>query len=81
MGEENMEFEKKLNRLEEIVNFMEGGKLPLEESLRLFEEGIKLSRLCQTQLNEAEQKVNVLVGLDSNGKPQLENFGETNNTL
>jgi exodeoxyribonuclease VII small subunit len=69
-----MDFEKKLNRLEDIVQKMEKGELALEESLKLFEEGIKLSRDCHTQLNEAEVKVKKLVGYDANGKPQTADF-------
>lgn len=69
-----MDFEKKLGRLEEIVQKMEKGELALEESLKLFEEGIKLSRECHTQLNEAEAKVKKLVGFDANGKPITEDF-------
>ena len=52
-----MDFEKKLGRLEEIVQKMEKGDLALENSLSLFEEGIKLSRECHVRLNEAEAKV------------------------
>ena len=51
-----MDFEKKLGRLEDIVSGMEKGELSLEESLKSFEEGIKLSRECHKQLNEAEHK-------------------------
>ena len=51
-----------MTRLEEIVRLLEGGTLPLEESLALFEEGVKLSRRCLTVLNEAERKVERLVG-------------------
>ncbi|MFN7728637.1 MAG: exodeoxyribonuclease VII small subunit, partial [Bdellovibrio sp.] len=64
-----MDFEKKLGRLEEIVQKMERGDLALEDSLKLFEEGIKLSRECQTRLNEAEAQVKKLVGFDDQGKP------------
>ncbi len=69
-----MDFEKKLGRLEQIVQKMEKGELELEESLKLFEEGVKLSRDCHGQLNEAEVKVKKLVGFDAQGKPQTENF-------
>ena len=69
-----MDFEKKLSRLEQIVQKMEKGELELEESLKLFEEGVKLSRECHTQLNEAEVKVKKLVGFDSDGKPQTQDF-------
>ncbi len=69
-----MDFEKKLNRLEEIVSSMEEGDLSLEKSLKTFEEGVKLSRECHTQLNEAEQKVKKLLTVDSDGNAQTEDF-------
>jgi exodeoxyribonuclease VII small subunit len=69
-----MDFEKKLGRLEEIVTGMEGGDLPLEKSLELFEEGIRLSKECHVQLNQAEQKVKQLLGVDENGSPILKEF-------
>ncbi len=69
-----MDFEKKLGRLEEIVQKMEKGDLALDESLKLFEEGVKLSRECQTRLNEAEAQVKQLVGFDEKGAPITENF-------
>lgn len=69
-----MEFEKKLSRLEEIVSKMEGGEQSLEDSLKLFEEGIKLSRVCQKELEDAEQKVELLLGQDSQGKAVTQDF-------
>lgn len=69
-----MDFEKKLNRLEDIVQKMEKDGLTLEESLKLFEEGVKLSRDCQTQLSQAEAKVKQLVDFDSEGRPVLKDF-------
>lgn len=54
-------FEKALKRLEEIVNKLESGNLPLDESLKIFEEGVKLSRFCTKKLDEAERKVEVLL--------------------
>lgn len=69
-----MDFEKKLKRLEEIVAKMEGGDSTLEDSLKLFEEGIGLSRVCHKELEDAEQKVQLLVGQDANGKAVTENF-------
>ena len=53
-------FEKTLNELEQLVSLMEGGELPLEESLKKFEQGIQLIRRCQVALTEAEQKVEIL---------------------
>lgn len=69
-----MDFEKKLNRLEEIVQNMEKGDLALEESLKLFEEGVKLSRECHQRLNEAESKVKLLVSVGADGQPVTQDF-------
>ena len=69
-----MDFEKRLGRLEEIVEKMETGELALEDSLKLFEEGVKLSRECNTQLTEAEQKVKLLLGIDADGQPVTSDF-------
>ncbi len=55
------EFEKSLGRLEEIVKKLENGNLSLEEAMKLFEEGVQLSRSCQKQLEEAEKRVEMLV--------------------
>ncbi len=54
-------FDETLKKLEDIVAQLEGGDLALEESLKLFEEGIKLSRLCTKQLEETERKVEILL--------------------
>jgi len=59
-------FEDSLKKLEQIVDRLEEGDLALDESLKLFEEGIRLSRLCTKQLEEAERKVDIL--LKGNGK-------------
>lgn len=72
-----MDFEKKLKRLEEIVESMEDGELPLENSLKLFEEGVKLTKDCHKQLSEAEQKVRLLLGVDEKGNPVMKDFVET----
>lgn len=56
-------FESALKRLEEIVQKLEGGDLSLDESLKLFEEGIELSRLCTKKLTEAEARVEKLIKL------------------
>lgn len=71
-----MEFEKKLNRLEEIVRKMEKGDATLEESLKMFEEGVKLSRECHQKLSDAELKVKKLVGFDAQGEAITEPFNE-----
>ena len=55
-----MTFEKAFQRLEEIVGLLEKGNLPLEESLKLFEEGTRLSHVCRAKLDEAERKIEIL---------------------
>jgi exodeoxyribonuclease VII small subunit len=55
------EFEKSLTRLEEVVKRLEGTDLSLDEAMKLFEEGVKLSRECQKQLEEAEGRVEILL--------------------
>jgi exodeoxyribonuclease VII small subunit len=58
---EALPFEECLERLEAIVHALEAGNLPLDESLRVFEEGIALARRCGRYLEEAERRVDVLV--------------------
>lgn len=55
------DFEQALETLEELVAAMEEGELSLEESLKAFEQGIKLTRECQNALEQAEQKVQLLI--------------------
>jgi exodeoxyribonuclease VII small subunit len=54
-------FETSLNELEKIVKQLESGDLPLEESLKLFETGVKLARECRQRLANAERKIEVLL--------------------
>ncbi|MHB8844842.1 MAG: exodeoxyribonuclease VII small subunit [Nitrospirota bacterium] len=68
-------FEAALARLEEIVNSLESGELGLEQSLKLFEEGVKLARVCNSRLEEAERKVEVLLK-DKGGKMTAKPFEE-----
>jgi exodeoxyribonuclease VII small subunit len=68
-------FEECLQRLEVIVREMEKGELPLEDSLKLFEEGVGLSGSCRKELEEAEGKVEIL--LKQNGQLRAEIFGES----
>ena len=58
--EKELKFEDGLKRLEEIVAKLESGNLPLDNSLKLFEEGVKLVRFCNERLAEAQQKVELL---------------------
>jgi exodeoxyribonuclease VII small subunit len=71
---ENIKFEDALSRLESIVEELESGELSLEESLAAFEEGIRLSRICSKQLDEAERKVEILIKGDD-GELKTEEFG------
>lgn len=68
-------FEQALGELEKIVERMEEADLPLDESLLLFEEGIRLSRLCSDKLDEAEKKVQILLK-DENGSLVKKTFDE-----
>ncbi len=64
-------FEEALKRLEKIVSRLEEGDISLEESLKLFEEGIRLSRFCNQKLDEAEKKVEILMkGKDGTLRPE-----------
>ncbi len=69
---ENLSFEESLSELDTIVQSLEQGDLNLEESMALFERGLKLSQLSQTKLQSAEQKVQIL--LDKNGSAELSDF-------
>ena len=60
-----LNFEKSLTELERLVESMEKGDLTLEESLKSFEKGVQLTRTCQKALQEAEQKVQILLNKDS----------------
>ena len=62
-------FEDAVRRLGVIVEQLERGDLPLEESLNLFEEGVRLAKTSQARLNAAERRVEELLGVDQEGKP------------
>ena len=72
-NEQPKSFEASLEGLEEIVQQLEGGDLPLEKSLELFEQGIKLSRQCQERLSQAERRIEVLLR-DNQGRPVVSAF-------
>jgi exodeoxyribonuclease VII small subunit len=71
---EPLPFEAAIKRLTEIVQTLERGEIPLEESLRLFEEGIKLSRSSQQRLDAAEKRVEQLLAVDSQGQARTAPF-------
>jgi exodeoxyribonuclease VII small subunit len=70
-------FEDAVKRLTEIIERLERGDLPLEESIALFEEGVKLSAVSQSRLDAAEKKVEQLLHVDSNGNARTAPFTTT----
>ncbi|HEY7772647.1 MAG TPA: exodeoxyribonuclease VII small subunit [Marinagarivorans sp.] len=62
-------FEKSLEALEAVVDEMEGGELSLDDALKAFEKGVKLTQDCQCALDEAEQKVAILLGDNPAAEP------------
>lgn len=74
--ESNLDFEKSLEKLEKIVDELENGDLSLEKSIKTFEEGIKITKHCQSLLNKAELKIQKLLEKDD-GSLTLEEFDES----
>lgn len=74
-----IKFETAMKRLEEIVDELEKGELDIDKSLEIFEEGIKMSRVCSKKLNEAEQKIEKLTR-DQKGELIAELFPVENGT-
>lgn len=64
---EKKNFEKSITELGDIVRKLEDGSTPLEQAMKLFESGVKLSRDCMKMLDDAEEKVNVLIEKSKNG--------------
>ena len=75
MNEKNMTFEQSMQRLEQIVRSLERGDAPLEESLKLFQEGTGLVRTCGQLLDEAELEIRK-VAVAADGTPVLEDFAD-----
>lgn len=69
-----LKFEEMMKKLEEIVDELESGEMPLDDSLKKYEEGVKLLRLCRKRLDETKRKVDLLV--KKGGKLTLEPFQE-----
>jgi exodeoxyribonuclease VII small subunit len=75
------DFEKSFQQLEKIVQRLEGEELSLDESLKLFEEGISLSRFCHRKLEEVEKKIELILA-DAKGEPTTRPFeGEEEDEL
>jgi exodeoxyribonuclease VII small subunit len=70
-------FEDALARLEEIVHSLEEGNIGLSESLERYEEGVKLLRQSYEILQRAERKIEILSGVDAEGRPIVEPFDDT----
>ena len=70
--ENNITFEQAMVKLEKILRDLESGDVALEESIKLFEEGVKLSGICSTLLKDAKQKVEILI--DNGNSVNKENF-------
>lgn len=77
----NVKFEDALRRLEKIVEKLETGDVPLEESLALYEEGITLFRHCSSKLEEAKKKVEILTKEGSGKKMKVEPFRAEKETV
>ena len=69
------DFEKAFKDLETIVQRLEGEELPLDDSLKLFEEGIRLSRFCHQRLEDVEKKIELILA-DAKGQPVTEPFAD-----
>ncbi len=76
MDNKELTFEAALMRLEEIVKLLESGSAPLDESLGMFEEGVRLVRFCGGKLDNAEQKLKILVKKQDGGYDE-QNFAKT----
>ncbi len=70
-----LNFEEAMARLEQIVRALEGGNVPLDESLTLYEEGVKLVKLCSARLENAEKRIKILVD-SGNGTLAEQDFAE-----
>jgi len=75
-AEQAKSFEASLEALEQIVHELEHGDLPLEKSLELFEQGIKLSLQCQERLSQAERRIEILLR-DNQGRPVVSAFEDS----
>ena len=79
MPKKDLTFEQAMDRLEEIVSLLESGDSPLDKSLSLFEEGVKLVKLCNSQLEKAESSVKQLLNQDGELIEKEFDIGENKN--
>lgn len=79
--ENEIKLEKALDQIEKIVSELESGELSMDEALKRYEEGVKLSRICSQKLSEAEKKIEVLTRrLNEAGEGDLQEEGENQKT-
>lgn len=77
-----LSYEEAVSRLENIIFKMENGEIPLDDSLRLFEEGIKLYRTCREKLDGAQKKITEIVKVDNEFKEvEFLKAGEDNSDI
>ncbi|MGH8195698.1 MAG: exodeoxyribonuclease VII small subunit [Woeseiaceae bacterium] len=72
-GNTSLNIEKSLQELEKLIDELESGELPLEQAMKKFEQGIKLTRNCQAALKDAEQRVEILLK-SAGGEEALQEF-------
>lgn len=80
-GKKTPNFEAALERLERVVRELEDGELGLDQSLERYEEGVKYLKFCHQRLKDAEQKIELLTGLDAEGNPVTVPFDDPASTL
>lgn len=74
MSEKELTFEEAMEQLEQIVQQLEAGDVPLEKSIALFQTGMELSTLCSKKLEQVEKKIDILI--DENGQVEKKSFNE-----
>jgi exodeoxyribonuclease VII small subunit len=77
MPNEEPSFEQSLARLQQLVDSLEDGQLPLGQSLAAYEEGIKHLKICHAALTETERKIEILSGFNAAGEPITKPFDDT----
>ncbi|MCI8276524.1 MAG: exodeoxyribonuclease VII small subunit [Clostridia bacterium] len=76
MSKKENTFEELITKLEELTNKLEGEKLSLDESVKLFEEGIKISKECNEKLENAEKRISILINDGENLKEESFDVGQ-----
>ena len=74
MAKKKMNFEESLERLEEIQNIINGEDSSIDDTMKLFEEGVKLTRMLEKELDAVEARIEVLVNVTEEDGPQFEDF-------